>query len=100
MFAAEGLFEVVRVPPPALDLAPRGWSQHLRLVGAPAEFPTGAGPSAFRVLVARHGGEAVATSIALDDAADRGSPTSARPMRRVGFRDLGRIIESVPAELR
>jgi GNAT superfamily N-acetyltransferase len=55
----------------AIDFAPPEWSEHLRLVGVPGIL-AGADPAAFHVLVARLGGESVATGLAYDHAGDCG----------------------------
>jgi ribosomal protein S18 acetylase RimI-like enzyme len=58
--------EDLRLPRPEIELAPPDLFEHLRLVGMPAGFLAGADPAAFHVLVARGGGENVATGIAYD----------------------------------
>ena len=58
----------IRLPRPQIDLGPPEWSEYLRLVGVPPDFLSGADRSAFRVLVARLGGENVATAMAFERA--------------------------------
>lgn len=60
---------------PEVELARLDWAEYLEYletVGAPAGLLSGADPSAFHTLGARHGGEAVATAIAFDHHADCG----------------------------
>jgi ribosomal protein S18 acetylase RimI-like enzyme len=64
----------VRIPRPQLDIAPPGWSwaDYLRLVGVPPGFLADADTAAYHILIARHGGEDVATAMAVDHDGDRG----------------------------
>jgi ribosomal protein S18 acetylase RimI-like enzyme len=56
----------LRAPRPRLELGAPDLSEHLRLAGMPASFLRAADPAAFHVLVARSGGENVATGIAYE----------------------------------
>jgi hypothetical protein len=65
----------VRVPRPGLDLAPPDWpsyTAYLERVGAPAGLLRGVDPGAFDLLIARDGGETVATALAFDAGEDCG----------------------------
>jgi ribosomal protein S18 acetylase RimI-like enzyme len=77
----------LRRSPPRVDLGPPDWLEHLRLLGAPPGHLAGADPGAFRVLVARLDGEAVATAMALDADGDCGiyNVTTAPHARRRGL---------------
>jgi ribosomal protein S18 acetylase RimI-like enzyme len=127
----------IRLPPPAIELAPPEWSEYLRAADLPAGLLDAVDPRAFHVVIARLDGESVATGIAFDrdgdcgifnvgtlprarrrglgtavttrlvhDAAGRGCRTASlqatavaeRLYAAVGFRDLGRILEYVPAQ--
>jgi hypothetical protein len=129
----------IRVPRPDVELAPPDWAEHLRFAGVPPNFLGGADPHAFHILIARLGGENVATAMAFDhrgdcgiyntgtleharrgglataftalhihDALARGCQTASlqstkmaeRVYAMVGFRDLGRILEYVPPDVR
>jgi len=60
---------------PAVELGPLDWPAYvayLEAVGVPAGLLSGAEPSAFHTLVARRGGESVATALALDHDGDCG----------------------------
>ena len=74
-------------PAPALELGAPDWSEHLRLIGVPRGFLGGADASAFHVLVARLGGENVATGVAFDHDGDCGiyNVTTLAPARRRGI---------------
>src|SRR5262249_2059963 len=61
-----------RLTIPEIELGPPDWAEHLRIVGVPAGFLSGAERLAFHVLVARFGGENVATAIAFDFEGDCG----------------------------
>jgi GNAT superfamily N-acetyltransferase len=56
----------IRNAGPAIDQAPLDWNEHLRIVGVPANFLAAADPTAYHVLLARLGGETVATAMAFD----------------------------------
>ena len=60
---------------PEVELGPLDWPEYLeylQIVGAPACLLSGADPSPFHTLVARHAGENVATAIAFDHHGDCG----------------------------
>ena len=60
---------------PEVELGPLDWPEYLeylQIVGVPAGLLSGADPSAFHTLVARNGGESVATAIAFDHRGDCG----------------------------
>jgi ribosomal protein S18 acetylase RimI-like enzyme len=60
----------IRVPRPAIDLAPPDWSAYLRILGVPGDLLSGADHDAFHVLVARLEGESAAAAMAVDHARD------------------------------
>jgi GNAT superfamily N-acetyltransferase len=63
------------VAPPEIELGPSHWVDHLRYLevfGVPDGLLGGTDPSVFHVLMARHGGENVATAIAFDHDGDCG----------------------------
>jgi GNAT superfamily N-acetyltransferase len=62
----------IRLPRPDVELAPPDWAEHLRFVGVPPNFLRGADPHAYHILIARLGGENVATAMAFDHAGDCG----------------------------
>ena len=62
----------IALPRPEVDLGPPDWFEYLRIVGVPAGFLSGADPTAFHILVARLGGENVATAMAFDHNGDCG----------------------------
>jgi ribosomal protein S18 acetylase RimI-like enzyme len=65
----------IRLPRPQLDLGPPDWLEYLRILrifGAPPGLLRGADPARFHVLVARLGGENVATAMAFDHGGDCG----------------------------
>jgi ribosomal protein S18 acetylase RimI-like enzyme len=65
----------VAVPRPDVPLEPADWAEYrrdLESLGAPAGLLSGADPSAFHVLVARVGGDTVATALAYDHDGDCG----------------------------
>ena len=75
---------------PEVGLEPLDWAEYLRYlrrIGLPAGLLGGADPSAFHVLVARLGGESVATAMALDHAGDCGvlSVSTLEAARRRGL---------------
>jgi ribosomal protein S18 acetylase RimI-like enzyme len=61
-----------RLPRAEVELGPPDWAEHLRIVGVPPGFLSGAARLAFHVLNARLGGENVATAIAFDFQGDCG----------------------------
>ena len=65
----------IGLPRPQLDLGPPDWLEYLRILrsfGAPPGLLSGADPARFHVLVARLGGENVATAMAFDHGGDCG----------------------------
>jgi ribosomal protein S18 acetylase RimI-like enzyme len=64
--------EDIALPRPEVDLGPPDWFEYLHIVGVPAGFLSGADPTAFHILVARLGGENVATAMAFDHDGDCG----------------------------
>jgi GNAT superfamily N-acetyltransferase len=75
---------------PKVDLGPIDWAdylEYLEKVGVPAGLLSGADPSAFHTLAARHGGETVATAIAFDHDGDCGiyNMSTMEPARRQGL---------------
>ena len=62
----------IRLPRPEIELGSLDWGEYLRLFGLPSGFLAGADHSAFHLLVARLGGEDVATALAFDHGGDCG----------------------------
>jgi GNAT superfamily N-acetyltransferase len=65
----------ISLPLAEVELEPLDWAEYLEylpLVGVPAGLLSGTDPSAFHTLVARRGGENVATAIAFDHDGDCG----------------------------
>lgn len=62
----------IRLPRPDVELAPPLWAEHLRFAGVPPNFLGGADPHAYHILIARLGGENVATAMAFDHGGDCG----------------------------
>jgi GNAT superfamily N-acetyltransferase len=62
----------IRLARPDVELAPPDWAEHLRFAGVPPNFLGGADPHAYHILIARHGGENVATAMAFDHGGDCG----------------------------
>ena len=60
------------LPRPDVELAPPHWAVHLRFAGVPPNFLRGADPHAYHILIARLGGENVATAMAFDHGGDCG----------------------------
>jgi GNAT superfamily N-acetyltransferase len=77
----------IRLPRPELDVGPPDWFEYLRILEVPPNFLRGADPAAFRVLLARLGGENVATAMAFDRASDCGiyNVTTLERARRRGL---------------
>ena len=77
----------IRVPRPELDLAGGDWSEHLRIAGVPLNLLSGIDAAAFHVLVARRGGDNVATGLAFDCGTDCGiyNVGTVEPARRRGL---------------
>ena len=64
--------EDIRLPRPEIELGPANWREHLRIAGVPPNFLDLADPRAYHILIARLGGENVATAMAFDHAGDCG----------------------------
>jgi ribosomal protein S18 acetylase RimI-like enzyme len=62
----------LRAPRPELELTPPDWSEHLRIVGVPADFLAGADHRAYHVVLSPLAGENVATAMAFDFNGDCG----------------------------
>jgi GNAT superfamily N-acetyltransferase len=62
----------IRVPRPEIDLGSTDWDDYLRIFGLPPGLLSGADHSVFHLLVARDGGENVATALAFDREGDCG----------------------------
>jgi ribosomal protein S18 acetylase RimI-like enzyme len=62
----------LRLPRPRIELGPPDWATCLRLIGVPPGLLAGADRAAFRVLITRRDGEAVATAMAFDHRGDCG----------------------------
>jgi GNAT superfamily N-acetyltransferase len=62
----------IRLPRPDVELARPDWREHLRFAGVPPNFLRGADPRAYHILIARLGGENVATAMAFDHGGDCG----------------------------
>ena len=65
-------FDDIRLPRPEIELGPPDWFEHLRIIGVPRGFLSSADQAAFHILVARLGGENVATAMAFDLGSDCG----------------------------
>jgi ribosomal protein S18 acetylase RimI-like enzyme len=81
----------IGLPRPQLDLGPSDWLEYLRILrifGAPPGLLSGADPARFHVLVARLGGENVATAMAFDHGGDCGI-YNAGTLERARRRGLG-----------
>ena len=77
----------IRLPRPAIELGPPDWFEYLRILELPPDFLRGADHAAFHVLVARLGGENVATAMAFDRDGDCGiyNVTTLERARRRGL---------------
>jgi ribosomal protein S18 acetylase RimI-like enzyme len=77
----------IRASRPDIELGPPDWSEYLRILGVPPNFLRQANQAAFHVLVARLGGESVATAMAFDLAGDCGiyNVTTVKHARRRGL---------------
>jgi anaerobic selenocysteine-containing dehydrogenase len=77
----------IRLCRPDVELGPPDWLQYLRILGVPSGFLSGANRAAYHVLVARLGGENVATAMAFDRGADCGiyNVTTLEHARRRGL---------------
>jgi len=84
----------LRRPRPEIDLAPPAWHESLRIAGVPPGLLGGADGAAFHVLVARLGGENVATAMALDHDGDCGIYNVAT-LERARRRGLGTALTAL-----
>ena len=77
----------MRLSRPDVELGPPDWCEYLHILGLPPDFLSGANQAAYHVLVARLGGENVATAMAFDLAGDCGiyNVTTSEPARRRGL---------------
>jgi GNAT superfamily N-acetyltransferase len=77
----------IRLPRPEIELGQADWLEYLRIIGVPPGFLSGADHAAFHVLVARLGGENVATAMAFDLGGDCGiyNVTTLQRARRRGL---------------
>ena len=77
----------IHLPRPEIDLAPPDWFEYLRILEVPPGYLRGADSAAFHVLLARLGGENVATAMALDRGGDCGiyNVTTLENLRRRGL---------------
>jgi ribosomal protein S18 acetylase RimI-like enzyme len=64
--------EDIRLPRTEIELGPANWCEHLRIAGVPPNFLDLADPRAYHILIARLGGENVATAMTFDHAGDCG----------------------------
>jgi ribosomal protein S18 acetylase RimI-like enzyme len=81
------LLDDVRLPWPEIELGPPDWFEYLRILDVPPGYLRGADHGAFHVLLARLGGENVATAMAFDRASDCGiyNVTTLERARRRGL---------------
>jgi ribosomal protein S18 acetylase RimI-like enzyme len=84
----------IRLPRPEIELGPPDWLTGLRIVGAPPGLLGGADPAAFRVLVARLGGQDIATAMAFDREGDCGIYNVAT-LERARRRGLGAALTAL-----
>ncbi len=84
----------IRVPRPEIELGQADWLEYLRIIGVPPGFLSGADHTAFHVLVARLGGENVATAMALDLGGDCGI-YNVTTLERARRRGLGTALTAV-----
>jgi GNAT superfamily N-acetyltransferase len=84
----------IRLPRPKIDLGPPDWFEYLRIVGVPPNFLSDVDPDAFHILVARLGGENVATAMAFDYAGDCGI-YNVGTLERARRRGLGTALTTV-----
>jgi predicted GNAT family acetyltransferase len=77
----------IRLPRPEDELGPPDWFEYLRILGVPPGLLDRADGTAFHVLVARLGGENVATAMAFDHGGDCGiyNVTTLERARRRGL---------------
>jgi hypothetical protein len=78
----------IRVPRPEIELGPRDWFDYLRILELGPDFLRGSDHLAFHVLIARLGGENVATAMAFDRGSDCGF-YNVTTLERAGRRGLG-----------
>lgn len=84
----------IRLPRPDIELAPPDWPEYLRIIGVPPGFLSDADQAAFHVLVARLGGENVATAMAFDLAGDCGI-YNVTTLERARRRGLGTALTAI-----
>ena len=84
----------IRLPRPDIELGPPDWLEYLRILGVPPGFLNAADQAAFHVLVARLGGENVATAMAFDLAGDCGI-YNVTTLRRARRRGLGTALTAI-----
>ena len=84
----------IRLPRPEIELGPPDWLEYLRIIGVPPGFLSGADRAAFHVLVARLGGENVATAMAFDFGSDCGI-YNVTTLERARRRGLGTALTAV-----
>jgi GNAT superfamily N-acetyltransferase len=84
----------IRLSRPDIELGPPDWSEYLRIIGVPPGFLNGADQAAFHVLVARLGGENVATAMAFDLAGDCGI-YNVTTLQRARRRGLGTALTAI-----
>jgi ribosomal protein S18 acetylase RimI-like enzyme len=84
----------IRLSRPDIELGPSDWLEYLRIIGVPPGFLSGADRAAFHVLVARRGGENVATAMAFDHAGDCGI-YNVTTLTRARRRGLGTALTAI-----
>ena len=84
----------IRLSRPNIELGPPDWSEYLRIIGVAPGFISGADQAAFHVLVARLGGENVATAMAFDRAGDCGI-YNVTTLKRARRRGLGTALTAI-----
>ena len=84
----------IRLPRPDVELGPPDWFEYLRILGVPPGFLSGADQAAFEVLLARLGGESVATAMAFDLAGDCGI-YNVTTLERARRRGLGTALTAI-----
>lgn len=79
--------EDIALPRPEVDIGQSDWFDYLRILGVPPGLLSGADPAAFHILVARLGGENVATAMTFDHHGDCGvfNVTTLEGARRRGL---------------
>lgn len=86
--------EDIRLPRPEIELGPPDWFEYLRIIGVPPGLLSRADHAAFHVLVARLGGESVATAMAFDRGSDCGI-YNVTTLERARRRGLGTALTAV-----